>query len=430
MKAEILSIGTEILLGDIVNTNAQYLSQELAAIGVNVFHQAVVGDNEDRILEEFDRAFEKCDIIITTGGLGPTEDDLTKELACRYFGKELVLHEKSLKELESYFKKSGRTHITEANKKQVYFPEDAIVLDNPFGTAPGAILMGHARKYLEGEENVSEGRKQKIIIIMPGPPKEMKPMFDNKVKPFLLERTDSMLKSRVLRVFGVGESEMERRVKHLIDNQTNPTIAPYAKDVEAILRITAKGKDEAECDALIEPVANEIKQILGENIYAEGEDCIENVTARLLIDKNLTVATAESCTGGLLAGTFINYPGISDVFMEGMVTYSNEAKINRLGVSKETIDKYGAVSEETAREMAVQIAKVAGTNIGISTTGIAGPGGGTDEKPVGLVYAGLCINGEVKVKKFNFFGNRERVRKRTVLETIDWLRRELLNNNN
>lgn len=425
MKAEILSIGTELLLGDIVNTNAQYLSQELALIGVDVFHQAVVGDNKERILEAFDRAFENCDVIITTGGLGPTEDDLTKELACKYFGKELVLHDKSFEELERYIKKSGIKSISKANKKQAYFPKDAIVLENPIGTAPGAILTGYTDKYLDGEENVSNDKKQKMIIIMPGPPTEMTLMFDNLVKPFLLEKTNSILKSRVLRVFGVGESEMEESVKHLIDNQTNPTIAPYAKEVEAILRVTAKGKDEAECDTIMEPIINKIRNILGDNIYAEGEDCIENVTSQLLIEKKLTVATAESCTGGLLAGTFINYPGISEIFKEGLVTYSNDAKINRLGVSAKTIEKYGAVSEQTAREMAIQIAKIAGTDIGISTTGIAGPDGGTDEKPVGLVYVGLYINGEVKVKKYNFFGNRERIRKRSVLETIDWIRREI-----
>ena len=424
MKAEILAIGTEILLGDIVNTNAQYLSQELAAIGVEVYHQAVVGDNEDRVMEEFDRAFATCDMIITTGGLGPTDDDLSKELACKYFGKELILHEPSLEALKGYFKKSGReNNISDSNMKQVYFPEDAIVLENPNGTAPGAIISGDTRRFIVGEEDADI--EKKFIVVLPGPPREMKPMFDNLVKPFLLKKTDSMLKSRVLRVFGVGESEMERQVKHLIDGQTNPTIAPYAKEVDCLLRVTAKGKDEAECDAIIEPVANEIKKILGDNVYGEGETCIEDVTAKLLVEKNLTISTAESCTGGLLAGTLINYPGISEIFMEGAITYSNEAKMKRLGVKKETLDKFGAVSEETAREMAQGIAREARTNIGVSTTGIAGPGGGTEEKPVGLVYVGLCINGETKVKKFNFFGDRERVRRRSVLEAIDWIRREI-----
>ncbi|MGL5821891.1 MAG: competence/damage-inducible protein A [Sarcina sp.] len=417
MKAEILSIGTEILLGDIVNTNAQYLSEELARIGVNVYHQAVVGDNKERILEEFDRAFEKCDLIITTGGLGPTEDDLTKELASEYFGKTLVLHKESMTALENYFKKSGRTDISAANKKQAYFPSDAIVLDNPNGTAPGAIIFGNARnKEITGE---------KFIIVMPGPPREMKPMFDNKVKPFLLSKSDSMLKSKVIRVFGVGESEMERTVKDLIDKQTNPTIAPYAKDVEAILRITAKGHDEQECDDLIEPIAREIKNRLGDNVYAEGETSIEDVVAKMLVDKKLTISTAESCTGGLLAGTLINYPGISEVFMEGVVTYSNNAKIRQLGVKAETLEKFGAVSEETAKEMAEGIAKVADTDIGISTTGIAGPGGGTTEKPVGLVYVGLYIKGKVYVRKYNFFGDRQSVRKKVVLHALDLLRRRI-----
>ena len=416
MKAEILAIGTEILLGDIVNTNAQYLSQELAAIGVEVYHQAVVGDNEKRIMEEFDRAFESCDMIITTGGLGPTEDDLSKELAAKYFNKKLVLHQPSLDALKGYFKKSGRENkISDANMKQAYFPEDAIVLENPKGTAPGAIIKGERKG----------NREEKFIVVLPGPPREMKPMFDNYVRPFLIKQTDSMLKSRVLRIFGVGESEVERKVKHLIDNQTNPTIAPYAKEVDCILRITAKGKDENECDKIIAPVADEIKDILGDNIYAEGETYLENVVASMLIDKKITISTAESCTGGLLAGTIVNYPGVSEIFMEGVVTYSNDAKIKRLGVKKETLEEFGAVSEETAKEMAYGISKVAGTNIGVSTTGVAGPDGGTEEKPVGTVYVGLCINGETKARRFNFFGDRERVRRRTVLEALDWIRREI-----
>lgn len=422
MKAEILSVGTEILLGDIVNTNAQYLSEALAGIGVNVYHQAVVGDNEERILAELNRAFKECDLVITTGGLGPTEDDLTKELAAKFFGKELVLHQKSLDELEAYFKRCGRklSDATQSNMKQVYFPEDAMVLENPNGTAPGAIIFGKVQGDSEKGESLD-----KMIIVLPGPPREMKPMFENLVKPYLLSKSDSILKSRVLRIFGVGESTVEAKVLDLIANQTNPTIAPYAKESEAILRITAKGRDEKECDALIEPVAKEIKNRLGENVYAEGETLLEEVVAKLLIDKKLTVSTAESCTGGLLAGTLINYPGISEVFLEGAVTYSNEAKMKRLGVKKETLDIYGAVSEETAIEMAKGIASEAGTDIGISTTGIAGPDGGTDEKPVGLVYIGLCINGKTSARKFNFFGDRGRVRRRTVLEALDWLRREI-----
>ncbi|SHF09494.1 competence/damage-inducible protein A [Clostridium fallax] len=409
MKAEIIAIGTEILLGDIVNTNAQYLSKQLADNGIDVYHQSVIGDNEERVLEAFKEGFKRADIIITTGGLGPTKDDLTKEMASKYFNRELILDEESLKYIESYFKKNGR-ELKGGNKKQAYFPKGSIVLPNPNGTAPGAIIE---------EEN-------KIIIILPGPPREMKPMFKNYVMPYLNKFTNEVLVSKVLRIFGIGEGYMAEKIEDLIDNQSNPTIAPYAKDKDVTLRITAKAKDKNTALKIIEPVEKEIRERLGDNIYGEGEDTtLEEVVAKKLISKNLTISTAESCTGGMLASTLINYPGISKVFLEGAVTYSNEAKIKRLGVKKETLDKYGAVSEETAREMALGIAKTSETNIGLSTTGLAGPDGGTKEKPVGLVYIGLSINGEVRVKKLNLQGDRQKIRIRTVMNILDWLRREI-----
>ncbi|MPQ43262.1 competence/damage-inducible protein A [Clostridium tarantellae] len=410
MKAEIISIGTEILLGDIVNTNAQFLSKELANLGIDVYHQSVVGDNEERILKAFNDAFKNCDLIITTGGLGPTKDDLTKELAAKYLGKELVLHKPSLDYIEDYFKKLGKIP-SDSNRKQAYFPNDAIVMDNPNGTAPGAIIKN----------------EQKTIIVLPGPPKEMKPMFNNFVVPYLIKFTNSILVSKTLRVFGVGESSMEKVVEDLIENQTNPTIAPYAKDVDVILRITAKAKDKEEADKLIKPLEFEIRKRLGDNIYGEGETTLEDILGEMLVNKKLTIATAESCTGGMVASTLINYPGISDVFKEGIITYSNESKMKMIGVKQETLNNFGAVSKETAKEMAEGIAKLANTKIGVSTTGIAGPSGGTKEKPVGLVYAGLYINGEVKVKKFNFEGNRQKIRIRTVMNVLDWIRREIQN---
>lgn len=409
MKAEIIAVGTELLLGDIVNTNAQYLSKELAALGINVYRQTVVGDNEERVLKAFDDAFESCDLIITTGGLGPTEDDLTKELAAKYFNKELVLHEESLKEIEKYFKNNGRK-LEGNNKKQAYFPKDSIVMANPCGTAPGCII---------------EGKSNKIIVVLPGPPREMEPMFNNHVVPYLEKYIDSVLVSKVLRVFGIGEAYMEELVRDLIKEGKNPTVAPYAKNVDVILRITAKAKDKEEAKKLIEPLEKEIRNRLGDNIYGEGETTLENVVCEMLVNNNLTISTTESCTGGLLAGKLINYPGVSSVFLEGAVTYSNEAKMKRLGVKKETLDNFGAVSEECAREMAEGIDKAAGTDIGLSTTGLAGPGGGTDEKPVGLVYVGLHMNGKTEVKKFNFQGDRQKVRERTVMNTLDWLRRKL-----
>ena len=407
MKAEIISIGTEILLGDILNTNAQFLAKELAELGVGVYHQSVVGDNNERVLEAFNSAFKKCDTIITTGGLGPTKDDLTKELAAKYFNMKMKLREDILCDLKDYFEKNN-IEMTENNKKQCYFPEEAIILPNPNGTAPGAIFE-------------KDGKR---IILLPGPPREMVPMFKNHVVPYLSKFTNGIIVSKTLRIFGLGESKMEDLVSDLLDNK-NPTVAPYAKNVDVILRITAKGKDEEEAKKLIEPMEKEIRSRLGNNIYGEGEISLEEVVGKMLIDKKMTISTAESCTGGLVASTLINYPGISEVFMEGAVTYSNESKMKRLGVKKETLEKFGAVSEECAREMAEGIAKVANTRIGVSTTGLAGPGGGTLEKPVGLVYIGISIDGETKVKKLNFKANRERVRIKTMMNLLDFIRREL-----
>ncbi|WP_411169154.1 competence/damage-inducible protein A [Clostridium sp. MB05] len=412
MKAEIIAIGTEILLGDIVNTNAQYLAKELANLGIDVYHQNVVGDNEDRILEAFKNAFERCDLVITTGGLGPTQDDLTKELGAKYFNKKLVLHKPSLDWIKTYLDMKDEA-VVEANKKQAYFPEDAVILPNSNGTAPGAIIS----------EN------DKILVILPGPPREMKPMFNNHVIKYLAGITGKVIKSKTLRLFGIGESLMAKKINNLIQNSTNPTVAPYAKDVDVTLRITAKGKDEDECNNLINPVYKEIKEVLGEYIYGEDENSLEAVVAEILCNKNLSIATVESCTGGLVASSLISYPGISEVFKEGAITYSNEAKMKRLGVKKETLDKYGAVSEETAKEMVIGIAREAKTDIAISTTGIAGPGGGTNEKPVGLVYIGIFVKGNVVVKKFNFTGDRERIRRKATMNALNILRKELLSTN-
>jgi len=409
MKAEILAVGTEILLGDIVNTNAQYISKRLADLGIEVYHQSVVGDNPERLLEAYRLAFSRVDLVITSGGLGPTKDDLTKEVAFEYFGKQSVVHEASLKIIEDHFKEMNRPMV-ESNKKQAYFPVDAVVLPNNNGTAPGCII----------EEN------KKIIILLPGPPWEMKPMFEEVVVPFLQKFQQGVLVSKVLRVIGVGESSAEKMIEDIMENQTNPTVAPYAKAGEMTFRITAKANTEEEGINLIKPMEAEIRSRLGNNIYGEGNTTLEDVLGKMLVDRKLTIATAESCTGGMVAATLINYPGISSVLKEGAVTYSNEAKINRLGVSRETLDKYGAVSSEVAAEMARGIAKTAGTDIGISTTGVAGPDGGSAEKPVGLVYVGFYIKGEVKTKMLKLSGGRQKIRERATTYLLDLLRRELL----
>ena len=408
MNAEILAVGTEILLGDIVNTNAQYIAQGLAELGIDVFYQTVVGDNPDRMKTAMNIAFERADIIITTGGLGPTGDDLTKEIGAECFGRKLILDEKALDRIKKFFDKMKRP-MTDNNVKQAMVPVNSTVMYNENGTAPGIII----------EDN------NKILIMMPGPPKEMKPMFSKQIKPYLALKQNHTLVSRTLRIAGVGESAMESMVRDMIDRQSNPTIAPYAKDTESILRITASAKTTEEAEKIIEPIAEEIYRRFGDSVYAEGETSIQETVAKILIDKKVTIAVAESCTGGLVAAKLIEYPGISEVLLEGAVTYSNEAKKRRLGVKDETLSAYGAVSAETAAEMAKGIAMTSGADIGVSTTGVAGPGP-SEGKPEGLVYVGVYIGGKSYVKELHLAGKRNVIRERAAYSALDFLRRKLI----
>ena len=410
MKAEIITVGTEILLGDILNTNSRYLSRELAAMGIEMYYQITVGDNEERLLKTLEESLNRSDIVICTGGLGPTEDDITKEVCAKYFGYELELHKPSLDAMIERFKHMNRVP-TKNNEKQAYFPKEAYILKNDNGTAPGCIME----------------KEGKMIVVLPGPPKEMESMFENYVKPYLSKLTDDVIESEVLRIIGVGESKVENDILDIIDSQTNPTIATYAKGYECTLRITAKAKSVEEAKELIKPMSDEMKRRFGQSLYATGETSIEEVVAKMLVENNLKIAVAESCTGGMVSASLINYPGISSVFMEGCVTYSNEAKMKSLGVKKETLDVYGAVSPECAKEMASGVAARYNTNVGIATTGIAGPGGGTDEKPVGLVYFGIYINGKVITKKYVFNGDRQGIRERATRTILNDLRLELLN---
>ena len=410
MKAEIITVGTEILLGDILNTNCRYLSRELAAMGIEMYYQITVGDNEERLLKTLKESLNRSDIVICTGGLGPTEDDITKEVCAKYFGYKLELHKPSLDAMIERFKHMNRVP-TKNNEKQAYFPKEAYILKNDNGTAPGCIME----------------KEGKMIVVLPGPPREMEPMFENYVKPYLSKLTDDVIESEVLRIIGVGESKVENDILDIIDSQTNPTIATYAKGYECTLRITAKAKSVEEAKELIKPMSDEMKRRFGQSLYATGETSIEEVVAKMLVENNLKIAVAESCTGGMVSASLINYPGISSVFMEGCVTYSNEAKMKSLGVKKETLDVYGAVSDNCAKEMASGVAARYNTNVGIATTGIAGPGGGTDEKPVGLVYFGIYINGKVITKKYVFNGDRQGVRERATRTILNDLRLELLN---
>ncbi len=410
MNAEILAIGTELLLGDILNTNAQYLSKQLASLGISVFYQTVVGDNPERVVNAFNLAFSRADIVITTGGLGPTKDDLSKEMAAKYFNKKLVLSEKWLKHMTEYMEKQGFT-VTENNKKQALVIEDSQIMENEVGTAPGTILE-------------SDG---KILIMFPGPPFEMHPMFEKCAMPFLKEKTKLTFVSKTLRVCGVGESMAEDMLKELIDNQTNPTIAPYAKTSEVHFRVTSSAKSEEEAQDLMKPVVDKIYKILGSNIYGEDDQSLEETVVKILAEKGLKIACAESCTGGLLTATLVNVPDVSNVLVESVVTYSNEAKINRINVSKETLEKFGAVSKETAEEMAKGVCEISGADVGVSITGIAGPSGGSDEKPVGLVHIAVYYNNKFYSKQIRILGDRQKVRNRTVVITLDFIRRILLN---
>lgn len=410
MKAELLSVGTELLLGDILNTNVKFLSKELAGLGISVYYQSVVGDNSERVINAYETGFSRSDLIIVSGGLGPTEDDITKETAAEFFGVDLYESEEVLKSIQERFKKLG-SKMYANNKKQALVPMGAKILSNDKGTAPGFIIE----------------KDGKVLILLPGPPYELEHMFVEQVRPFLQEKQNAYFYSRVLRLFGIGESNAAMELKELIQSQTNPTIAPYAKTDEIVFRITARADNEETAKELTTPVAEEIYKKLGKYIYGEGEGIsLENVVADLLKEKKMTIAVAESCTGGILASRFVNVPGVSEYFIEGIVTYSNQSKIKRLGVKEETLNKYGAVSKETAEEMAVGICKTSGADIGMSTTGIAGPGGETPDKPVGLVYIGLCIKGKVYTKQLNLIGSRIRIRERSAAIALDMLRRSLI----
>ncbi len=408
MIAELICVGTELLIGQFLNTNAQFIAQELAPSGIDMYHQLVVGDNPKRLTEAVDTALSRADVVLLSGGLGPTDDDLTKETVAKAMGKELVLFVDEWEKLVAWFTSRGRT-IAPNNKKQAMFPRDAIILENPNGTAPGCIMEADG----------------KAAILMPGPPRELRPMFKNLVLPYLLEKSGHRLYSREVRIFGMGESDVAYRLDDLFKNQTNPTIAPYAKTGEVTLRVTARCRDEIEGEALVTPMIETIKATLGDVVYDTNGRELAEVCHHALIEAGKTLAVSESCTGGRLADAFINYPGSSAYFVEGDVTYSNDAKMRRLGVRRETLDTVGAVSEECAKEMAEGTRKAANTDFALSTTGYAGPDGGEPDKPVGTVFIALASADGTVVKRLNLFGDRDRIRHAAMLNALDLLRRKL-----
>jgi nicotinamide-nucleotide amidase len=407
---ELISVGTEILLGNIVNTNAAFLAEQCAALGLSCYYQTVVGDNEERLLETINLAKSRADILILSGGLGPTQDDLTKETVAKAFGKTLSMDEHTKALIQEYFKKRGKK-IAENNWKQALVPEGAIVLDNANGTAPGIILEG-------------EG---KTAILLPGPPNELKPLFLEQVYPYLQAKTDRIIRSQTVKICGIGESNVESMIEDLINAQDNPTIATYAKTGEVHVRVTAGAASEKETTKLIKPVVKELKNRFQEYVYTTHEDVtLEQACVDLLLANDLTISTMESCTGGMIAARLINVPGVSEVFKAGYVTYSNKAKRKVLGVKQSTLKKYTAVSAKVAEEMAQGVSLLTKADVTLSVTGIAGPDGGTEEKPVGLVYIGCSVKGKTKVAEYHFSGNRMKIRESAVVAALTLLRQCVL----
>lgn len=410
MAVEIIAVGTEILLGNIVNTNAAYLAEKCAGLGLSCYHQDVVGDNEERLMETIRLALTRADIILLSGGLGPTQDDLTKEAAAKVMGKELYLHEPSKEAIRQFFAERNM-EITENNWKQAMVPEGCIVVENPGGTAPGIIIAENG----------------KHVVLMPGPPGELIPMFEKSIMPYLAGLTTGVIYSQTVKICGVGESKAESMVEDLVDAQDNPTIATYAKTGEVHLRVTATAPDEKEAKKLVKPMVKELKGRFGNHVYTtDSEVTLEKAVVDLLMANKLTACTVESCTGGMLSARLINVPGVSEVFKSGYVTYSNKSKRKLLGIKKNILVKHGAVSEQIAREMAKTAATLARTDVSVSTTGIAGPDGGTPEKPVGLVYIGCNVCGRVTVKECHFHGSREKIRESTVSAALSLMRECIL----
>lgn len=410
MVVELISVGTEILLGNIVNTNAAYLAERCALLGLSCYYQTVVGDNAERLTEAMKTALGRADVVILSGGLGPTQDDLTKETAARVLGRKLVVDEHSRERVLEFFKNRG-LEITENNWKQAMIPEGALAVDNDNGTAPGIVMQADG----------------KHIILLPGPPNELVPMFEKEIAPYLKRLEPGTIYSQTVKICNLGESKAETLVADMIADQSNPTIAPYAKTGEVHFRVTAKAEEERAARKLVKPVVKELKSRFGSNVYTTEEDVtLEKAVADLLTANRLSVVTVESCTGGLLAARLINVPGVSEVFKTGLVTYANKSKRRLAGVKKSTLDKYGAVSEQTAREMAKGAALLHKADVAVSITGIAGPDGGTEKKPVGLVYIACCVCGTVTVKEFHFSGNRSKIRESSVSYALSLMRECIL----
>ena len=406
MNTEILAIGTELLLGNVVNTDATDISRALSEIGVNVFWHTVVGDNPARITECVYRAKNRADLIITTGGLGPTCDDISREVLCKAFNREMVYNESAEQSIRAYFKERGQGDFTENNKRQAWLPRDCEILPNDCGTAPGCVFE---------EDGVK-------VVMLPGPPRECLTMFRKYAMPWLQKLSGEVIRSHMIHMFGIGESSMETRLRDLMDG-ANPTVAPYIREGECMVRVTAKAASEEECDALMEPVIDDIRLRMKDLIYGIDCDSLEEKVLELLKKKHKTLSTAESCTGGLLAKRLSDIPGASESFLGGTVVYTEMAKEELLGIDQDYIAEYGVVSSEVAGKMARRVRKTLNTDIGIGITGWAGPTG----ENVGLVYIGLAGKGECFTRRLQLGAStpRGKIRQIAASNALDMIRRYL-----
>ncbi len=412
MKAEILTIGTELLLGEIVDTNAAFLARTLAGCGVSVYYKSTVGDNFQRMVAAIEQAVRRSDLVITSGGLGPTTDDLTKEAVAAALQKELAFSQEAMDMVSEKFV-HRHARMAANNERQATIPQGAQLIPNRWGTAPGTICES-------GES---------VVISLPGVPRELEGMMTETVVPYVLQRLSgqgAIIHSRTIRFFGIGESSLEQELADVVAGQTNPTVALYAGSGEVRIRLTAFASSMEEAKAMIAPIEEEISQRVGQYIYGYDDDNLESVTGQLLMQRGYTVTLAESCTGGLVSHRLTNVPGSSGYYMRGAVTYSNEAKQEVLGVPHKLLADHGAVSWQTAVAMAEGAKRWGKTDFGVSITGIAGPGGGTEEKPVGLVYAAVAGPGSTTWQEFRFYGDRQMIKDRTALNVINMLRQYIL----
>ena len=411
MIAELIAVGTELLLGNIANTDAQMLSQGLSTLGITVHHHTVVGDNPERLADALETARTRADIINTTGGLGPTYDDLTKQTICKTFGRELELHEDILEEIRGWFQtKMGKT-MPENNIQQAMLPVNCTIFDNPVGTAPGCAFE---------ESGVH-------VLMLPGPPCECRYMFENRAVPYLERFTDGVIVSHEIKIFGMGESSVEEALREPMTKLTNPTLAPYAKLNECMVRATAKAETKEAAEDMLRPLVAQVLETLGDVVYGVDVESLEAVVSALLRERGLTLSAAESCTGGLVAKRMTDLPGASNVFRGGVVSYTNDVKAGVLGVPEKLLEEYGAVSEPVARSMAECCRKICGSDLAVSVTGVAGPDTDGRGNEVGTVYVALAsAEGTVSQKLSCGRGRgRDRVRSAAANHAFDLIRRSL-----